>query len=313
MIKDNQPDEAYPLHKDNRKYHVYKNDLKYRKYRGIDSSRIINYEEIKEYLEIDMDSLEYRIKECLDNGGKNLDLSHMELHCLPDNIPKSATFLCCSDNMIESLDKITSILPNLEILDCHSNRLSTLPYIPGLKELVARNNRLEDIDLLGKNNKLEHLDVSYNSIRKLPFFKNLRVLECGNNKITSFGGFDRIQKLSCEKNRLCSIEGLRSVEFLDIRHNQITRVAELENLTYLLCSYNRLKSLHSLPRLEVLYCEDNRDLTHLHYFPNLEAIFCDAGISHLSSRYDGRIHQARKQKNKYLYIEFKKSVKNKKV
>ena len=100
--------------------------------------------------------------------------------------------------------------PNLKVLNCGHNRLTSLD--------VSKNTVLQE--LVCWENQLTSLDVSQNTA--------LQELACFENQLTSLDVSQNpaLQKLSCWDNRLTSLDVSKNTE-----------------LTYLKCSYNRLTEL----------------------------------------------------------------------
>ena len=90
------------------------------------------------------------------------------------------TSLDCNDNYLESLD--VSGLPELDLLDCSNNRLSSLTLGSGLLGVSCNGNQLTELDLS---------DAS-----------SLLLLNCSDNQLTelNIGNNRQLQELKCEDN-----------------------------------------------------------------------------------------------------------------
>lgn len=125
----------------------------------------------------------------------------------------------------KKLEQLSQIHLETRILMCHHNKLTFLPSLVHLSQLVE-------------------LDCSYNQITQLPLLPL------------------SIKRLNCERNRLTSLPSLvhltQLVE-LDCNYNLIEQFPPLPpSIKRLDCGVNCLKALPSLPAsLEVLNCEGN--------------------------------------------------------
>ena len=65
-----------------KQYPVYRNDIKFKKFRNIDPSMAIWNDDVKhDYYNKDTDSVSYRIEECIREKSEMIDLSHMDEDC----------------------------------------------------------------------------------------------------------------------------------------------------------------------------------------------------------------------------------------
>ena len=96
---------------------------------------ILAPEEAKDEVDEDLDTVEYRFKECLKTGGKVLDLSNLELEYLPKSIPSTVENLFCSDNNLKTLDGVQN-LPSLKVIDCSSLKISSIFFVSGGRTTV---------------------------------------------------------------------------------------------------------------------------------------------------------------------------------
>ncbi|XP_028992290.1 leucine-rich repeat-containing protein 58 [Betta splendens] len=173
--------------------------------------------------------------------------------------------LYLNNNRLTSLSSSLCLFWNLEFLDLSNNGLTTIcegvTRLHGLKTLIAKNNRLDELSLPKDfgSLQLEVLNFSGNRFQEIP-------LQC--MKLL------RLQSLSLGGNRLKSIpaeiENLVSLELLYLGGNLISaippEVANLPYLTYLVLCDNRIQSvppqltrLHSLRSLSL----HNNLLTYL--------------------------------------------------
>lgn len=273
-----------------RPYYVYKNDLKYRDTWPINDSdiknnMIRNIDDIREHLGVNMNTLEYRIKECITENDHSLDLSYLNMKFIPDtlNIPDHVTIVDLSNNDLESIpDRITR---DIQVLNISNNRLDELPYMPYIEELKCTNNKLRDISSLKDSTRLHRVDISKNNIdniSKLP--PSLRVLIADDNNIVHIPEFIYLEELSCNRNRLKTVSRLDKLKFMTVMNNEIESLPDMPSLISLYCSHNNMKSLPMAMMLNIVSCESN-DIDKICYYPSLTRIVCDINkIKKLSSR-----------------------------
>jgi Leucine-rich repeat (LRR) protein len=122
-----------------------------------------------------MNTVLQKIEEYHVNGTKILNLSHMNLHELP-NLPDDIIQLDVSYNYITKLPKLPS---NLSHLNCSYNSITKLPKLPSsLKSLNCSNNRLFSIKV---PKSLSYLNISNNYFESKPQVnKNIRLIDTNN-------------------------------------------------------------------------------------------------------------------------------------
>jgi Leucine-rich repeat (LRR) protein len=169
------------------------------------------------------------------------------------------------DSGITTKEVDFSIAPNLKVLDCSGNDLSSIDLsgVPDLEILTCGGNYLEMINLSAVP-KLKILQCPENELADLNLSSvpELTKIECSGNKISNLN-LSRVPKLSeldCQWNRL---------ENLDLTH--------VPNLEVLLCQQNLIGSLDLSPvgKLRCLYCYFNKfdtiDVRSLKYLQRLES------------------------------------------
>lgn len=90
------------------------------------------------------------------------------------------------------------LIDNLTELTCDNLGL-TLPYMPNLKRLDCRDNKLTFLPNLPE---LEKLDCNRNKLKSLPEFPHLLHLRCAGNKLTSLPIMPYLTTLYCSDNPL---------------------------------------------------------------------------------------------------------------
>lgn len=279
------------------KFSIYKNDLRYKKYRGIDEKKI--KELFPNQTFEDTDTIEYRMNEY---DGEILDISHLDLREFPEKIPVSVRYLFCSDNNFEVIEDI-SHLTNLEVFDCCSNKLKKLPKLPkNIVEISCRNNLIEDISEICNYQKLKRLDISYNVLEYISAHDTLEILVCSYNKIRFVPSFDKLKKLICNDNQINKIEPLLNIEILDCHNNQLTKIGDFPKLKELYCENNKITTIDKIDCIEIIECYNNK-LTTLSYFKYLKELVCDYNDKFFISK-NYKIKETFLDKKNILYIKF---------
>lgn len=284
---------------------IYKSDLKNKKNKNFDELSLYfdNKSVEKMFKETDLDTLEYRIKECEESNYSSLDLKHLELIKIPDlpeKIYDNISHLFLGDNKLETTIKLKKF-KKLETLELSNNNL---------KELI-------DIPLT-----ITELSCKYNNISKIRCLPKLRRLDCSNNKITSIEKMDSLEILDCRENNLVEIPEFKSLKKLYCSENQIVNIHNLNEIEYLDCSKNKLKELPDLPKVvDLLICHNNitnlptnmncvkyieilnTSITLLQFYSTLKELYSGIDqIKKISSKY--KVKNTRVHKNKLLIIEF---------
>jgi Leucine-rich repeat (LRR) protein len=203
------------------------------------------------------------------------------------------TKLDVSDNNISDMTGIEAFI-NLDSLDCHSNKLTSLDVSNNkvLDSLNCSENLLSNLDVSNNTqltwlicgfNYLTGLDVSnntalkvlqchFNQISSLDIANNtaLNNLSCSYNKLTSLNVYYNpdIATLWCNNNQLTSLDVSNNsmLNSLNCWNNKLTSLDVYNNaqLAWLMCGFNFLTSLDVSNNavLSNLSCEDN-NLTSL--------------------------------------------------
>ncbi len=270
----------------NDKYLVYKNDLKYRKNRNLDINKIIfNSKEVQDLFETNLDTFEYRLKDCVIEHKTTLDLKELELTYfniskIPQELINSIRNLFISDNTITKISDL-SMFNKLEILDISRNDLKHLPLLPSsIIELNCEHNKLQDIKPLINCKKIERINVSNNLIEDLltsgEFDKlnNLDILECSFNKLKYIPNILSLNKIVCNDNNITQIENSKKIKYIDCRNNNITQIGKFRKLKELYCNNNNINKIDYSENLEFIDCYNN-NLNIIDYYPKLKELICD--------------------------------------
>ncbi|GEM_PF-6622333 len=184
-----------------------------------------------------------KMRDCLDNGKRTLNLNKLFLTSLPDHLPPDITTLSLNDMPLYELPELPDTLQRLH---CNNNQLTYLPELPkALRSLQCNDNQLSHLPPLPK--ALRSLKCNDNQLTRLPELPDtLQLLHCNNNQLTYLPELPKaLCSLKCNDNQLTSLPPLpdRLQEML-CRNNQLTRLPALPaDLNVLLCPNNRLTSL----------------------------------------------------------------------
>lgn len=186
-----------------------------------------------------------------------------------ETVPEETTELNLSFNMLREIeipDGIRERLPNLEVLDLDSNKISALSdrsavNLRKLKRLVLNNNWFKAVPhSLIFMERLDELWMVNNGLKgrllssTLPWIKGLRVVYLSDNRITTLpdnlARMEMLNKLYLGRNQFGHVPsilfGLSWLNSLDLSNNQIIevdpRIGEM-NLMYLNLGDNQLTSL----------------------------------------------------------------------
>lgn len=174
--------------------------------------------------------------------------------------------LRCDFNNLSTLAPL-SCCTNLQYLNCSVNNIHSLDPLINCTKLInlkCSNNSIISLDPLSHCTKLENLDCSDNqifSLEPISSLINLRFLDCSYNNIDSLESISsliNIHTLTCRANVITSllpISGFVNLQSLSCGLNRITSLQPLSqclNLHTIFCCYNQITSLSPLiylPRL----------------------------------------------------------------
>jgi hypothetical protein len=155
----------------------------------------------------------------------------------------------------------------IDVENKYISNLSGLQFFPNLKVLNCSHNRLTSLDV-SKNTVLQKLVCWENQLTSLDVSQNtaLQELACFENQLTSLDVSQNpaLQKLNCGHNRLTSLDVSKNTEltYLKCSYNRLTELDVSKNteLTYLDCGYNRLTELDvsQNTKLTALYFVSNK-------------------------------------------------------
>lgn len=292
--------------KDNDKYIIYKNDLKYRKFRELDESKIIfNSSDVKQLYKSDLDTIDYRLHECEEEKYITLDLKCINLNEFPNlshKIKNNLQFLFLGDNNLREFPNLSEF-NSLEMLEINHNKIKNINHIPhSLFELCCRENLIDEF-VLSEKHKLERLDIRHNHLHNIILSQNIKILDIGfNNLSISIGNMYNLEKLLCSHNQIKEIYNCPKLSYLDCKSNPINSIKDCQNIEHIVCSNTLLNSLPYSPNIQTIECF-HTNINELPYCKKLYELLCDNGqINKISSKY--KIKSAEVYKDKIMHIIF---------
>jgi len=301
------------------KYTVNMNDLKYRKYRNLDKSKISTFEKLnkneynddlyKIFKNLDLDTLQYRFHECINtNNKKILDLKYLELKTIPDLSIFYDTLeeLYIGNNELEFLPDL-SMFRKLLVLDVSINKIKKISKLPkNLIEFTCFDNFIEDISSIRDCRNLKTLYASNNLISDISFLNNnekLTVLIINNNKLSAIpDNLINIRKIQINNNKIKKISSYNNLVYLTCQNNEIAEIQPCNNLIDLLISSNPLNTLPVFAKLKYLEIL-NTNISKLLYMENLRELICiKRSLKEISSKY--KVTETSCHNEKYLNIFF---------
>jgi hypothetical protein len=206
-------------------------------------------------------------------GLKLTGFNFPEFSFVDNYIPPSIQYVNCSGNELLNTLPFKSNqsepeyqLKTLNISNCNISILSNLPI--GLKKLICKYNRIEDLSCLQMHNSLEYLDCSANigitKLTKLP--PNLQVINCSHTSV--YDGFSlrflKYLKIFISKNTnftVCDSYCI-DIEHIDLSHNKLSyfgtfNLYRLYKLKYLDVSHNQLTQIVLSNSIRILKCKYN--------------------------------------------------------
>ncbi len=292
--------------KKEKKYVIYHNDLKFKTLRNLDPEKIEwNSKEIEKlYYNENLDTIDYRLKECETNNYEYFDLSHLNLKKMPEinkNIKKRIKYLFLNNNELENIGDLRDY-ENLEVLDISNNNITYIHYLPSkLMELCCKYNNVTEIQNL---EYLKILDCSMNKLKNLGHYPELEILFCSNNKISSIPNFTKLKKIICNNNNIREIQIYNNLVYLECSNNPIIKIDKSPHILDLICRNTQIKKLPTcLNNLKYLEIFENK-IEILEHYPKLKELYCDIdGIKNISEKYV--IHNYKQYDNKYMILLFK--------
>lgn len=297
--------------KDGRPYPVYRNDIKFKKYRNIDPKRAIWIGDgvEKDFNEVNTDGLDYRIKQCRKEKYDSIDLSHLTQDIVSSFFEseffkrhaKDIHHLFINNSNVSELHDLNE-LNSLETLDISYNNLIKLPELPSsLTELVANNNRLKALESSLEN--LLRLDISHNKITNFSKFDKIKTINISHNKIsTIYCKYDNVTNMICSNNPISQLPEMPKLKSLDCSNTNICQIFDFMNLTNIISNNSNLSKLERIPRLESLEVIQTK-IDKLKYFSSLKVLIINES-SNITISDDYKVLSAIKVNNA-LEVKFK--------
>lgn len=286
-----------------RNYTVYRNDLKYKKNRNVDTTKALwDDARLRDmFEEVDLDSLDYRLYECRRSGMRNLDLNNMDLVTFPEISAEYSDNVRClflAENDLEILPDLTAF-KRLEILEVGNNGLREMGLLPAsLIELTCRGNHLSRLPDADECPRLQRVDCTGNEILEIPRYRSLRSLLCSQNRLQAIPDLENLERLVCCDNRITYLGECSRLRYLDCGQNRLTTLPDYRSLVDLICSNNPLPGIPAY--VGVRYLEIfGTPIREVPYLPKLEELFCDRDVRGISTRYEeecnmeGKVHKDR--------------------
>lgn len=246
--------------KEEKKYVVYENDLKFRDMRNIDINKADwATDDIKDLSAKDFDTITYRLKQCKQGGFQSLDFSRLKLKKFPDlslynhfeDLKKNLKYLFLDNNDLIVCDDKIKHFKYLEVLDISFNKITDILYLPPyLKELNCNTNLLKSI---GHHDHLKMLDCSTNQIELLGNYINLTDLICFDNKLSRIQNYGNLNRLICKKNPIVTISDQPSLTHLDCSETNVTNnICNMPKLSNLICNHTKISDISGFTKLDSL-------------------------------------------------------------
>lgn len=173
-------------------------------------------------------------------------------------------------------NKLTSLpfLPNLRELTCSVNCLKAIPFYPNLTFLSMSHNNIVNCNQY-HDSQLRYFDCSYNPGFNLDFrLPHCTQLYINNNELISLDMtlVPSLVLLDASFNKLTELrKGSENLTEIDIKNNNISGLPIWPKLEHLAADYNQLSNLQTYPLLTNLDITHNI-LTQISDQPNLKRI-----------------------------------------
>jgi hypothetical protein len=305
--------EDYDPRKDKRKYVVYRNDIKYKTKNKIDLDRAIFHDKETEndFMNCDTDDIDYRIKQCIIEKYQVLDLAHMDKnaftkltkHTEYNKIRNNVIVISANESNLSTLPDLSKFR-NLISINLNHNNISTLPFLPdSLEELLIDNNQIEFIKYLPN---IKRIKARSNKLKKIEYNDKLRSLFLSNNPhLKHIDPLPNLYYLDISKTGICTIPQCKNLKFLDIDGTNIKTLPILNNLHILSCVRSSLGDISNLTSLYSLVSTDS-NVRKLHYMDLMQQFSYNSDHKiQMSSKY--KAHHIFKNKTGVIEVIFKEN------
>jgi hypothetical protein len=268
---------------------IYENDLKFIKINdmNINSPKVIfDNEEIRNNINTNSLSIDYRLKECKKNSSTSLDLSLMNIKredIFTLNIDYSKIlYLFLNDNNLSGEINLSKF-SNLEVLDIENNNITKILVPQCLKELVINNNKLTE---LPSNINPIRLKANKNNLSILPEeYTNIENLELSYNNITKINKRTKLRRLIIDSNPIEIVESLESLTYLDISDTNQAKLYDLPLIKNLVANSTKLTEIPNFKTLEIIEVI-NTPIKKIQFFENFDIILCSYNLTkNISSKF----------------------------
>lgn len=287
---------------DLKKYIIYNNDLKFRDNRKLNFNDIdITKNNIRHKININHDTIEYRLTECESHGFFILDFSQLKLIEFPKLSQKFITISCLflEGNQIKGkLD--VSTLKNLISIDIDNNEINELILPNYIEEISCQNNKLTKLDLYPN---LKRLNICHNKFNSVQNYLKLEILEADDNLITELSEYQNLIRLIIFNNPLQKLTLNNKLKYVDLSETKIKQLNTSNNIEHLVANYclelTELPDFNNLKSLELMGTKLNK----LRFYKNFEIIIFQINlIEHISSKYKSTNANFQLRNNKMLCI-----------
>lgn len=298
------------------KYTVYRNDIKFKKYKNIDPECANWTDDVKSaFLNSNTDSIEYRIEECIKENLETIDLSNMTSKCFDDFLSHSQfkTIVNKVQHIFAQSSNL-SVIPNLHkftnliTLDLSNNELTTIQNLPeSLEELILNNNKLTSFVHNNLPN-LKRLKITNNNIVEIKLSNSIESAYLDNNPITNITCINNIKYLNISNTNITHIYSYPKLEIIECQYTKIKCIPKMNTLKELICNYSQVSDISELKYLETIEMI-NTQITKIHYMNSLYSLkYHGDNIFRLSNLY--QLFNIMKNKRNINEILFKPSNKS---
>jgi len=264
-----------------KKYFIYKNDLKFNDDFDIQNSEFDTGDTADMYANYKKQpKIELRIKDSEMEGHEYLDLSKLNL---------------TTELLIQlfTVDKIKQILKKICFLDLSNNDLKSKPDLSPYPNIIYLNVAYNNISGSITDNNIIELSCEYNKIASIES-NSLTKISASNNLISRINT-PKIKVLIISNNKLQAIGEYENLEYLECIDNKITAISNCNKLQEIYISNNQLESISGMDKLSILNCTKN-PIKKINYLRNVKLIICST--PNISTKYS--INNITKIKQDYL-------------
>ncbi len=308
-IYDDKKFKEYEPEEDKSKYTVYRNDIKFKKYKEVDPERAIwDDDDVKQdFHQKDTDSIKYRLEECEREKYETLDISHMKNNCFDElfedqifkRIKNKVHHLFAKDCGLTELPDLSS-LSSMVTLDISHNKINNIIGLPEtIEELIVNDNNL--MEITHNMPRLKRFNGSDNSIEKFAYGSSLESVYLTNNPICSLPVLKNLYYLNISSTKINTIESMPRLKILECSHTNIIKIPGMEKLEYLICNSSKVNDISELTTLHGLEMV-NTPIQRVQFMKEMNAITYNQDSKvEISTRY--RIKYVRRNRNNIIELK----------